>query len=80
MQTDIITGGQNLIISGIVVACQEKNCPPENFYPRTKFFSDYVEKFCPTLKIFVRLARPYLAAFSWCFQCCWLHVNVFHVI
>ena len=57
-------------------ACQEKNvCPPENFYPRTKVFNDYVEKFYPTLKIFVRLARPCLAAFSvllaacQCFPC-----------
>ena len=25
---------------------KEKNCPPEIFYLRTKFFSDYVEKFC----------------------------------
>ena len=31
--------------------CQEKNCPPEKFYPRTKFFSNRVEKICPTLKI-----------------------------
>ena len=38
--------------------------PPENFYPRTKIFSDYVENFCPSLKIFVRLARICLAAFS----------------
>ena len=43
--------------------CQEKNCPPENFYPRTKFFSDCVENFCPTLKIFVRLVR------LWVYSC-----------
>ena len=57
--------------------CQEKNCPPENFYPRIKFFSDYVENFCPTLKIFVRLARPCLTAISSAFSVHWLHVNVF---
>ena len=33
--------------------CQEKFCPPENFYPRTKFFGKCIEIFCPTLKIFV---------------------------
>ena len=45
-------------------ACQEKNCPPEKFYPRTKIFSDCVENFCPTLKIFVRLAKSFLPDFS----------------
>ena len=25
----------------------KKNCPPENFYPRTNFFSDCAENFCP---------------------------------
>ena len=64
----------------IYIAYQEKIVPPENFYPRTKIFSNNVENFCPTLKIFVRLARPCLAGFSRRFQCCWLHVNVFHVI
>ena len=53
----------------VVGGCQEKNCPPENFYPRTKFFSDYVENFCPALKIFVRLTRPCLAAFSVLLRC-----------
>ena len=38
-----------------------KKLSPENFYPRTKFFSDCVENFCPTLKIFVRLVRYGLA-------------------
>ena len=42
--------------------CQEKNCPPENFYPRTKFFSDRVENFCPTLKIFIRLVGSWILA------------------
>ena len=42
--------------------CQEKNCPPENFYPRTKVFSDRVENFCPTLKIFVRLVGSWILA------------------
>ena len=46
------------------VECQEKNCPPENFYPRIKIFSNCVKIFCPTLKIFVRLARPCLEVFS----------------
>ena len=30
-----------------------KKCPPENFYPRTKIFSDCAKNFCPTLKIFL---------------------------
>ena len=45
------------------MTCQEKNCPPEKFYPRTKFFSDCVENFCPTLKNFVRLAKSCLPDF-----------------
>ena len=44
--------------------CQEKNCPPKKFYPRTKFFSDCGENFCPTLKIFVHLAKFCLPDFS----------------
>ena len=32
-------------------ACQEKNCSPKKFYPRTKIFSDCVENFCPPGKI-----------------------------
>ena len=60
-----------------VGACQEKNCPSENFYPRIKTFSDCVKNFCPTLKIFVRMARPYLTALSLAFSVHWLHVNVF---
>ena len=47
----------------LVTACQEKNCPPEKFYPRTKIFSDCVENFCPTLKIFVHLAKSCLPDF-----------------
>ena len=61
--------------------CQEKKCPPENFYPRTTFFSNYVENFCPTLKIFVRLARPCLAAFSVLLHCISMFsmlYNLFH--
>ena len=42
--------------------------PPENFYPRIKIFSDYVKNFCPTLKIFVRPARPCLKVFSSAFS------------
>ena len=42
----------------------KKNCPSEIFYPRTKFFSDCVESFCPTLKIFVRLAKSCMPDFS----------------
>ena len=49
-------------------ACQENNFPPENFYPRIKFFSNCVKKICSTLKIFVRLARPCLTAFSSAFS------------
>ena len=73
------------------MCCQEKNCPPENFYPRIKIFSDCVKFFCSTLKIFVRLARPCLTAFSlvfsvllatckcfsYCFSYCMLY-NLFH--
>ena len=51
-------------VTWVTMSCQEKNCPPENFYPRIKIFSDCVKIFCPTLKIFVRLARPFLKAFS----------------
>ena len=40
-----------MVIDIIDETCQEKNCPPEKFYPRTKFFSNCVENFCPTLKI-----------------------------
>ena len=29
--------------------CHEKNCPPENFCPRTKKFNISVEIFCPLL-------------------------------
>ena len=50
-----ITGPLSSCIGSGEPFCQEKCCPPENFYPRTKFFSDCVENFCPTLKIFVRL-------------------------
>ena len=60
--------------------CQERNCPPENFYPRVKFFSDCVENFCPTLKNFVRPAGHVWHCFPRHFQCCWLHVNVFPTI
>ena len=59
------------------MACQEKNCPPENFYPRIKDKKIVLKIFCPTLKIFVRLARPCLTAFSLAFSVHWLHVNVF---
>ena len=48
--------------------CQEKNCPPKNFYPRIKIFNGCVKIFCPTLKIFVRLVRPCLTAFSSAFS------------
>ena len=48
--------------------CQEKNCPPENFYPRIKIFNDCIKNFCPTLKIFVRLARLCLEVFSSAFS------------
>ena len=53
---------KNISHATIKVYCQEKNFPPENFYPRTKFFSDCVENFCPTLKIFVRLVRFWVLA------------------
>ena len=46
-----------------MAACQEKNCPPENFIPGQKFLA-IVENFCPTLKVFVRLARSCLPNFS----------------
>ena len=36
----------------------------KNIYPRTKIFSDCVENFCPTLKIFVHLAKSCLPDFS----------------
>ena len=49
--------------SSEMVTCQEKNCPPEKFYPRTKIFSDCVENFCPTLKIFVHPAKSCLPDF-----------------
>ena len=43
----------------------KKSYPHENLYPRMKC----VKKFCSTLKIFVRLARPCLKHFPWCLQC-----------
>jgi len=62
------------------VKCQEKNCPPKNFYPRIKFFSDCVENFCLTLKNFVHPASHVWHCFPLRFQCYWLHVNVFPTV
>jgi len=40
-----------------------KKCPPKNFYPRIKIFSNCIKNFCPTLKIFFHLVKPCLEAF-----------------
>ena len=56
-----------------------KKLSPENFYSRIKIFSNCAKNFCPTLKIFVRLARPCLKHFPWhfsaakCFSYCFTH-------
>jgi len=56
------------------------SCPPENFCPRIKNFSDCVENFCPILKIFVHPACHVWHCFPRRFQCYWLHVNVFPTV
>ena len=52
------------------MAMSRKNCSPEKFYPRAKIFSDCVENFCPTLKIFVCLAKSCLPDFSSALHVC----------
>ena len=78
-QVPAMVGNQSLTL-GRSRPGQEKNCPPENFYRRIKFFSGCVENFCPTLKNFVRPAGHVWHCFPWRFQCYWLHVNVFPTV
>ena len=50
---DNMLGKPPFLLYTLPTSLSRKNCPPENFYPRTKFFSNYVENFCPTLNFFV---------------------------
>ena len=78
--------GMNFIMPPHTEVVKKKIFPPEKFYPRIKIFSNRAKFFCPTLKTFVRLAKPCLKHFPWhfsvakCFSYCFTSFIICFII